>query len=402
MNKIVTINAARARKIIKNRHPWIFSGAVKNAPSDVEPGDIVPVADEPGKVFAQAAYNLNSDIRLRVISWTPSAEINENWFGKHIKKVTENKECILGIKNFPENKKNYRVIYAESDNLPGLIIDRYGLVFVVQLQTLFADKNRDLWVDIIKKLFNPVAIYERSDVEVRKKEGLKDLPSGILYGALSENFFIEESSFKIKIDIACGQKTGYFLDLHIARKRIEHWCKILDVKYLQNYFGYTGSFNLYAARSGAEKIEHIDSSQPANDLAKENAKINNFAKNISVFTVDAFNHLEKTENETVEAIILDPPSFVKERAKIKNAMEGYKRLNSIAIKKLKPGGLLFTFSCSSYISEEDFQRVLFQAASVSGCEMKIIEKIGVSPDHSCPLNFPDGRYLQGWVLQKIS
>ena len=402
MNKIVTIKADRAQKIIKNRHPWIFSGAVKNVPTNVEPGDIVFVADETGKVFAQAAYNPGSDIRFRVISWNPSEKIDENWFSGHIKNVSENKECILGIKNLPENKKNYRVVYAESDNLPGLSIDRYGLVFVVQLQTLFADKNRDLWVSSIKKIFNPEVIYERSDVEVRKKEGLKDLPVGILYGALPENFFIEEDGFKIKIDIADGQKTGYFLDLHTARKRIEYWCKVLDVKYLQNYFGYTGSFNLYAARAGAEKIEHIDSSQSANDLAKENAKINNFAQKISVITADVFNHLEKTGNETVEAIILDPPSFVKERAKIKNALEGYKRLNSLAMKKLKPGGLFFTFSCSSYISEEDFQKVLFQAASIFGCEMKIIEKIGASPDHSCPLNFPEGRYLQCWVLQKIS
>ncbi|HAX61929.1 MAG TPA: 23S rRNA (cytosine(1962)-C(5))-methyltransferase RlmI [Elusimicrobia bacterium] len=400
--QIVTIKKERSQKIIKNRHPWIFSGAVKNVPSDVEPGDIVSVADETGKVFAQAAYNLHSDIRLRVISWNPSEKIDENWFGGHIKNVAENKECILGIKNLPENKKNYRVVYAESDDLPGLIIDRYGPVFVMQLQTLFADRNRNLWVDIIKKLFTPVAIYERSDVEVRKKEGLKDLPSGILYGALPENFYIEEDGFKIKVDITGGQKTGYFLDLRTARKRIEYWCKVLDVKYLQNYFAHTGSFNLYAVLAGVEKIEHIDSSQSANDLALANAKINNFAKNISVITADAFSRLEETGNETAEAVILDPPSFVKERAKIKNALEGYKRLNSLAMKKLKPSGLFFTFSCSSYISEEDFQKVLFQAASVSVCEMKIIEKIGASPDHSYPLNFPEGRYLQGWVLQKIS
>ena len=402
MNKIVTIKADRSQKIIKNRHPWIFSGAVKNVSPDVNPGDIVSIADDTGKVFAQAAHNPSSDIRLRVLSWNPSEKIDENWFRERVKKSAENKERILGIKNLPENKKNYRVIYAESDNLPGLIIDRYGLIFVMQLQTLFAAQRRDLWVDIIKKIFNPEAIYERSDAEVRKKEGLNDMPAGILYGALPENIFIEESGFKIKLDIAAGQKTGYFLDLHTARKRIEYWCKVLDVKYLQNYFGYTGSFNLYAARAGVEKIEHIDSSQPANDLAKENAKINNSAQKISVITADAFSHLEKTGNGTVEAIILDPPSFVKERAKIKNALEGYKRLNSLAMKKLKAGGIFFTFSCSSYISEEDFQKTLFQAAAASVCEMKIIEKIGISADHSYPLNFPEGRYLQGWVLQKIS
>jgi len=401
MQKIVTIKKERSWKIIKNRHPWIFSGAVDSAPSDIVPGDIVQVAEKSGNIFAQAVYNPHSDIRLRVLTFNKDEKIDDKWFLGRIKGIAESKERLLGINELSENKKNYRVVHAESDDLPGLILDRYGLVFVVQLQTLFADENRYLWVSIIKKLWKPSAIYERSDAEVRKKEGLKDLPTGILSGELPKDFSIEEDGFKIKVDVAVGQKTGYFLDLRDVRKRIEHWCKTLDVKHLVNCFGYTGSFNLYAARSGVKKIEHIDSSEFSNGIAKENANINGFEKNASVITQDVFDFLTKTKNESVDAVILDPPSFVKERAKIENALDGYERLNTLAMKKLTKGGVLFTLSCSSYISEQDFQKMLFKSAVSSGSVIEIIEKIGASPDHASPIFFPEGRYLQCWVLQKI-
>ena len=399
--KIVTIKKERLPRIIYNKHPWIFSGAVEKVSYDTKIGDIVFVGDSQGKIFAQAAYNPKSDIRLRVISWNVEESIGTVWLTNKIKEVSENKEKLLNISKLPEDRKNYRLIFSECDNIPGLIIDRYGLIFVIQLQTFFADKRRDIWISIIKKLFNPVAIYDRSDVEVRRKEGLRDFPISLLYGEVPADFFIEEDNFNIVIDIPNGQKTGYFLDLKIARKRVEHWCKILDIKYLQNYFGYTGSFNLYAVRSGVEKIEQIESSQQANDIAGRNSKINGFEKNINVVTSDAFDYLSKTKDESVDAIIIDPPSFVKHRDKIQNAFEGYERLNSQAMKKIIKGGLLFTFCCSSYVSEDDFQRILFKSAAMINCEFKILEKIGTDADHYWPVNFPEGRYLQGWILQKM-
>ncbi|MDD5688090.1 MAG: class I SAM-dependent rRNA methyltransferase [Elusimicrobia bacterium] len=401
-SKSVIIKKDRAQKIRYNRHPWIFSGAVNSVSEGLMAGDIVYVTDDTKNIFAQAAYNPNSDIRLRVIVWSEKEKIDNDWFFAHVKDISERKERLLGIYDLPNNKKNYRVIYSESDNIPGLIIDRYGLVFVLQFQTFFADKNRDLWVSIIKKIWNPSAIYERSDVEVRKKEGLVDLPAGILYGTLPEKYFIEENGFKIFVDIPNGQKTGYFLDLRNARRRVEYWCKILNIKYLQNYFGYTGSFNLYAARAGVEKIEHIDVSESANDIAKENSIINGYGKNIKVITGESFEYLTKTDNGSVDAIILDPPSFVKHREKIRNALEGYERLNNLAIRKLVKNGLLFSFCCSSYISEEDFQKALFKSATIANCKIKVIEKFSADIDHSWSLDFPEGRYLQCWVLQKVS
>jgi len=398
--KIVTIKQERADKIVHNRHPWIFSGAVKNAAGNICAGDIVSVMDEKGKIFAVAAYNPASDITLRVISWSPGEHIDDAWFSNNIKTVAALKEQLLEIDGLPEEKKNYRLIYSESDNIPGLIIDRFGTVFVIQLQTFFADKNRELWVKIIKELWPPSGIFEKSDVDVRKKEGLSDLPSGLLYGDLKNGCLMEEDGLKIKIDIPHGQKTGFFLDLRQARRRVEHWCKISKIGYLQNYFGYTGSFNLYAARSGVEKIEHIDSSAAANVIAEENCRINGFEKNVKIITSEAFDCLLQTKNETVDAVILDPPSFVKQKEKIANAVEGYQRLNALAMRKLKPGGLLFSFCCSSYIGEEDFCRILFKASAVSGSRIRIIEKIGHDIDHTYHLNFPEGRYLQGWILRK--
>lgn len=400
MKKIVVIKKERASKIIQNKHPWIFSGAVKSVSQDVQTGDIVYATDESNKVFAQAAYNPNSDIRLRVITWDTDAKIDKTWFSNHIKNISETKEKLLCITGLNEDKKNYRVIYSESDYIPGLVIDRYGLVFVLQFQTFFADKNRDLWISIIKELWKPSAIYERSDVEVRKKEGLKDLPKDILYGNVQTDFFIEEDGFKIAVDIINGQKTGYFLDLRQARKQVEHWCKILGTESLLNCFGYTGSFNLYAARAGVEKIVHIDSSRTANDIAERNAKINGYERKVSIITRDIFDFFKEVKDESVNAIILDPPSFVKHKEKIESALEGYERLNRLAIKKLAKNGILFSFCCSSYVSEDDFRKMLFKSASASNCEMKFLDRIGTDIDHTWTLNFPEGRYLQGWVLQK--
>ena len=397
----ITIKKERAEKILLNRHPWIFSGAVSHVPQGTDAGDIVQVADASGNIFAQAAYNPHSDIRLRIIKWEEKGIIDDGWFLKHIKNLSLKKEHLLGITEMPENKKNYRVVFSDADSIPGLIIDRYGLIFVIQLQTLFADKNRDLWVSIIKQLWNPSGVYEKSDVPVRKKEGLSDLPSGILSGEIPEKFIIEEDNFKIIVDVINGQKTGYFLDLRQIRKRVEYWCRIFNFEYIQNYFGYTGSFNLYAVRAGVKKIEHIDISQSANDIAKENSRINGFEKQIQVITANSFEFLMNTHEESVGAIILDPPSFVKTKAKISSAVSGYERLNTLAMKKLAKGGLLFSLCCSSYIDEETFRKILFKSSSRAHCDIKVIEKLGQDVDHSWSLNFPEGRYLQGWVLHKV-
>lgn len=399
--KTVTIKQDRAEKIVRNRHPWIFSGAVKNADPDIHAGDIVSVKDERGKIFALGAHNHSSDIILRILSWSSAENIGHEWFLDKMSSTAALKERLLGIDGLPEDKKNYRVVYAESDGMPGLIIDRYGRVFVFQLQTLFADKNRTMWIEIVKKLWNPSAIYERSDVEVRKKEGLTDTPAGLLYGSLQDGYQIEEDGIKIKIDIPNGQKTGFFLDLRNARRRVRHWCGVLKTNYLQNYFGYTGSFGLYAAAAGVKKIEHIDVSEPANKIAEENFRINGFEKlDISIITSNAFDHMAQTKDGSVDAVVLDPPSFVKQRGKIANAEDGYRRLNALAVGKLKAGGLLFSFCCSSYIGEEEYRGILFKASASSGHRIRILEKIGHSADHTYMLDFPEGRYLQGWVLRK--
>jgi len=329
-SKIVTISRERAERITRYRHPWIFSGAVKNAGQGIADGGIVSVADESGRMFAQGTYNSHSDIRIRVISWDAQEKIGDEWFLEKIKALALTKEKLLDISTHDEDKKNYRLVYAECDDMPGLVIDRYGLVFVVQFQTLFADKNRELWVSILNKLWSPTAVCERSEAEVRKKEGLKGAATGILHGKLPEKQIIEEDGFKQYIDVQTGQKTGYFLDLRHARRSVENWCRSQKVKYAQNYFGYTGSFNLYMARAGVKLIEHVDTSDFANKTALENAKLNGYDKNVTVLNADVFDYLSRTKDNSVDAIILDPPSFVRQREKIAGALEGYRRLNSLA------------------------------------------------------------------------
>ncbi|MCB4790302.1 MAG: class I SAM-dependent rRNA methyltransferase [Elusimicrobia bacterium] len=400
MKNLVIIKKDRLEKILLNKHPWVFSGAVAKASPEIKPGAIVPVCGNEENIVAYAAFNPKSSITLRIISWDSNEKIDRVWFTNKIKGLSKIKETLLGLQNIPEEKKNYRLVFSDADSLPGLVIDRYGLVFVVQLQTYFADLNRELWVEIIKELYNPAAVYERSDVEVRRKEGLSSMPTGALSGKLPKEHIIEEDKFQIPIDIENGQKTGYFLDLRQARKKVEHYCSILNVKRLQNYFGYSGSFNLYAARAGVKMIEHIDISEKANETAKKTAALNGFGGNLKIICQDSFKHLEGIQNESTEAIILDPPSFVKSAEKIDNAVQGYERLNELAMKKLAKNGVLFTYCCSSYISEELFQKTLFKASVKAKAKIKLIEKLGHDQDHAWPLNFPEARYFQGWILLK--
>jgi len=398
-NKTAIIKEDRARKILRNRHPWIFSGAVEQVTGSPQPGDIIRVASGK-KTVCTAAYNPISDIRLRVINWGEE-EVTEKWFRERIKALAARKETLLGISRLPENKKNYRLVFAEADGIPGLIIDRLGSVFVLQAQTYFADRHRALWVSAIQDIFSPDAIFEKSGSEARKREGLGNGPEGIVSGQIAPDFFIEEDGFKIFVDIPGGQKTGYFLDLRTARRSIEHWCRMLDCKKVVNCFGYTGSFNLYAARAGAKKITHIDVSAPANALAIKNAAANGFGGTVETAETDVFEFLHSSEHGAADAIILDPPSFVRHRDRADAALEGYERLNMLALNKLARNGILFSFSCSSLVGEDDFKKMLFKAASSAGCGLQILEKISHEPDHTFTVEFPEGRYLQGWVLGKL-
>jgi 23S rRNA (cytosine1962-C5)-methyltransferase len=398
-NKTAILKNERVEKIAHNRHPWIFSRAIEMVTGEPQPGDIVRVIAGK-KHICTAAYNPASDIRLRVINWGEE-EITDTWFAERLKSLARRKETLLGISRLPESKKNYRLVFAEADGMPGLIIDRLGTVFVIQAQTYFADKHRALWISAVKSIFSPSAVFEKSNSEARKREGLGNGPEGIVSGNIAPDFFIEEDGFKIFVDIQSGQKTGYFLDLRTARHRIEHWCKMLGSSKVVNCFGYTGSFNLYAARAGAKKIEHIDASVQANALAKKNADANGFGAAVKITEADVFDFLHKSESSFADTIILDPPSFVRHRDRAEAALEGYERLNMLALKKLARNGLLFSFSCSSIVGEDDFKRMLFKAAAAAGCGLQILEKISHEPDHTLTIEFPEGRYLQGWILGKL-
>jgi len=422
--KTIYIKKERAEQIIRNRHPWIFSGAVLKIPSeDIEPGEIVKVAsDDGGTIIGCAAFNPLSEIRLRMITWqngdTAFKVADKNYFENLFLATARRKEKLLQfIKNDHSlADKNYRLIHGESDGIPGLIVDRYGEVFVIQCQTAFAQKYLTWWVDIIKNLFKPAAIYDKSDTcpNPRRQEGLKSFSANgrILSGALPPKNFeiLDEDGFRIKIDIPGGQKTGYYLDLRNARRTLEKYISLANSKKVLNLFGYTGSFNLYAARGGATHILQIDSSESACALALENARLNKIPDgNITVKTGDVFEYLDNLKDshpdETFDCIILDPPSLARTAKDKRAALEALTHLNAIALDHLNNGGLLFTFSCSSHIREEDFSRMIFLATrrgnSAKHSRYILLEKMYQGIDHTVIPEFPEGRYLEGMVIQKF-
>jgi 23S rRNA (cytosine1962-C5)-methyltransferase len=396
----IILKTEKASKIIFNKHPWIFSGALAKDPINIKPGTIIQVVDETSAFVCQAVFNPKSNIVLRILSWNQQV-LSDSWFKNHIKNISVQKEKLLGITDFVESKKNYRVVYSDADGIPGLIIDRYGKNFVIQLETLFSDIRRKLWIEVIKELWSPDNIYERSDVDARKKDGLAGLPAGLVYGPGNcSDILIEEDGLKMIVDVVSGQKTGYFLDLRTARRKIELLCKSFRITNLQNYFAYTGSFGIYAARAGVKKIEHIEISKKSNEIALRNFQINKIDKSIEIKTENSFDHIIKTEDNSIDAIILDPPSFAKSHDKLDNATEGYERINHLALKKLKSGGLLFTFCCSSFVDQELFRKILFRSAALASAKIKVIDIVGHDFDHAWPLTFPEARYLQGWFLFK--
>jgi len=425
--KTIFIKKDRAQQITKNRHPWVFSKGILKTPSEknIIPGEIVKVSvmhEEENvneKTIGYAAYNPLSEIRLRMITWNNNIDIypDEKYFQKIFLSTAHRKEKLLNIATHPEENKNYRLIHAESDGIPGLIVDRYGKIFVIQCQTYFADRYRDWWVKIISQVFNPDTIYDKSDtcLNPRIQEGIKeDFPKSgkLLYGKeLPSDIEINQDGFRIKIDIKDGQKTGYYLDLRKARHLLEKYVSTLGLKSVLNLFGYTGTFNLYAARGGAKKILQIESSARANQIALENAKLNHITT-LEVQTADVFEYLNsdgkhKSTYETFDCIILDPPPLARTAKNKEHALKALTDLNAAAIELLKEGGILFTFSCSSHIKEEDFSKMIFKTTELLRnnspyIKIIILEKITQDIDHTVIPVFPEGKYLNGAVIQKIS
>lgn len=345
-------------KSLRRKHPWIFSRGISHVDGQPSLGETVDVFASNGEWLAKAAYSPNSQIRARVWSFEKQ-EIDANFFISRINQAQLLREDIIER----DGLTGYRLIAAESDGLPGITIDRYDNFLVCQLLSAGAEYQKDTLVQALKHCFPKCSIYERSDVSVRKKEGLKER-TGVLYGETpSEPVVIEENGVKISVDIINGHKTGFYLDQRDSRYQAQKYVKDKEVL---NCFSYTGGFGLYALKGGAKRVINADVSQLALDTAKHNAALNGFTdKKKAVFlNADVFKLLREYRDQGTkfDVVIMDPPKFAESKAQLNGACRGYKDINMLAIQILKPGGTLLTYSCSGLMDGALFQKIIADAA----------------------------------------
>ncbi|MDD4912904.1 MAG: class I SAM-dependent rRNA methyltransferase [Sideroxydans sp.] len=381
-------------KSLQRRHPWIFSGAIDSIDGAPKSGDTLPVRDDAGNFLAWAAYNADSQITARVWSWQEKDVIDANFFRAKIAGALEARRT-LGIS---KQGDGMRIIHGESDGLPGLIVDKYGDVLVMQLGSAGPEHWRDTLADILQELLAPVCIYERSDSDGRELEGLPKR-NGIVRGTLPQDIEVSENGLRFAVDAAEGQKTGYYLDQRDNRAFTGELAQDKDVL---NCFCYTGGFSLYALRGGAKSVLSIDSSQEALELAQQNVTLNALDSSKAEWQcADVFEALRKLrdQNRKFDLIVLDPPKFAPTAAFAEKASRAYKDINLLGFKLLRPGGLLFTYSCSGGINDDLFQKIIAGAALDAGVDAQIVKKLHAAPDHPVLLSFPEGAYLKGLVLR---
>jgi 23S rRNA (cytosine1962-C5)-methyltransferase len=392
----ILLKAGREKSLLR-RHPWIFSGALERVDGAPVSGDTLPVRDGAGNFFAWATYNPDSQISARVWSFRETEKIDAEFFRQRIANAFAARNAL----NLARDSNGMRLIHAESDGLPGLIVDQYGDVLVMQVGSAGVERWRDTIADILHELCNPACIYERSDSDSRALEGL-ELRNGVLRGTLPDNVEVVENGLRFNVDVAAGQKTGFYLDQRDNRALTGTLAKDKDVL---NCFCYTGGFSLHALRGGAKSVLSIDASKEALFIAAENLTRNGLdAGKAEWLEADVFQALRtlRDQNRKFDLIILDPPKFAPTAAFAEKAARGYKDINLLAFKLLRPGGLLCTYSCSGGISEDLFQKIIAGAALDAGVDAQIIHYLHASADHPVLLSFPEGAYLKGLVLRVAS
>lgn len=370
-------------------HPWVFSNEVAGVHGDFTPGDIVDVVDSRGKFVGRGFINPASQILVRLLTYKQE-EIDREFFVERVRRAVAMRQKLLG------NVDSYRVIFAEADFLPGLIVDKFGDVLVFQTLALGVDVRKQWVIEALKETLNPRGLYERNDVPVRQLEGL-ELTSGFASDPFDTLVEIEENGLRLLVDVQSGQKTGHFLDQRENRAAIARYvngARVLDC------FCHTGGFALQALRAGAESAEGIDTSELAIDLAKANAERNGLlAARFRVGNVfDELRAMAK-KGEKYDVIILDPPAFAKNRASVPGAMRGYKEINLRAMKMLTPGGILVTCSCSQHLSAQEFLEVVAEAAMDAGVRLRLLERRGQPPDHPILIGAPETEYLKCFIFR---
>jgi 23S rRNA (cytosine1962-C5)-methyltransferase len=390
----IIIKPGREKSLLR-RHPWVFASAIQALDDVPASGSTVDLIDAKGNFLARASYSPHSQIRARV--WTFEDEpVDKEFFKKRIR-------AGIGLRRKLQvegQSDAYRLIHSESDGIPGLIVDRYGDVLVLQSSTAGSEFWKETMADILVEETGIENIYERSDADVRELEGLKPQNS-ILRGKFSSFIFpIHEYNLKFNVNIASGHKTGFYLDQRENRRRAGELAKDRDVL---NCFCYTGGFSIHALANGAKSVISVDSSADALKLLEENITIDHLpAEKHTSIEGDVFQLLRKFRDEarSFDMIILDPPKFAPTAAHAEKASRAYKDINLLAFKLLRPGGILITFSCSGGVDSALFQKIVASAALDAGVDATIIEYLSQGSDHPVSLHFPEGAYLKGLVCVK--
>ncbi len=394
MSARIYLKVSREKSLLR-KHPWIFSQAINKIKGKPMLGDTVDIYDHKEKWIARGAYSPESQIRIRVWSFNENEEIDSEFFRKKLLSAQSRREWFIEQGGLT----GYRLIAGESDGLPGITIDKYDNLIVCQLLSAGADFQRYTLVEVLKELYPDCSIYERSDVDVRKKEGLEPITGWLTKPLESTACVIKEHGLSINVDIAKGHKTGFYLDQRDSRVTAGRYAKNKSVL---NCFSYTGTFALHCAANDAKEVINVDVSQPALDLAKENIALNNLQdKNVSYVKADVFKLLRqyREEKRQFDMIILDPPKFVESKAQLTGACRGYKDINMLAMQLLKPNGILLTFSCSGLMEASLFQKVVADAALDARREVHFVERLQQAGDHPISSNYPEGYYLKGLVCQ---
>jgi 23S rRNA (cytosine1962-C5)-methyltransferase len=381
-------------KSLRRHHPWIFSGAVARLEGEPDSGDTVQIRAATGKTLALAAYSPSSQIRARAWSFDPAESVDEAFLRTRLERA-------LGLRaQLPATRHTnaLRLVHAECDGLPGLVVDRYADVLVAQLLSAGAERWREAILDALVELTGCEAIFERSDAEVRRLEGLEARSGFVRGNRTAARCAIVEYGLDFHVDVEQGQKTGFFLDQRENRQRVR---SLAGGREVLDGFCYTGGFSVAALAGGANRVLALESSAAALAVARENLAANGLeASRAELVQADVFAYLRQLRDRGASfgLVVLDPPKFAPTAAQARNAARAYKDINLLALKLLAPGGLLATFSCSGGVSAELFQSIVAGAALDAGVEAKIIERFGAASDHPVALEFPEGEYLKGLLL----
>lgn len=403
----VTLRPGRERPV-QQRHPWIFSGAIATVRGTPGNGDVVEVHAADGEWLARGTWSSSSQIRVRLVTWEPDEPVDATLFQRRLERALAHRATLPGFAAHGDGTQTEhtacRLVYAESDGMPGLIVDRYGAYLVIQLLTQGMAARAEQLVELLAEQLKPQGIYERSDADVREKEGLSP-QEGWRWGAEPPEHLVFQGAGtatrpapQFQVDLRAGQKTGFYLDQAENRLRVAAYCAGKEVL---DGFCYSGGFTVYAGLAGAHSVTAIDSSSQVLSALQTHLELNQLAIPVEPVVGDVFHLLRqyRSTGRQFDVVILDPPKFAHSQAQIERATRGYKDINMLAFQLLRPGGILATFSCSGLISPDLFQKVMFGAALDARREVQVLERLTQAPDHPVLLSFPEGEYLKGLICR---